>query len=130
MNTKKRLTNWDLLRALSMFLVVVVHIAPQLGSFRNINASAIASTAAIICDPIFFCLSGYFALKPLKKSYKEYLFAAGLYRCFCPSLSMLRFYTPTKRRLAHFRIPTTSDIPAALFKVAGGLSQHSFRAFW
>ena len=40
MNTKKRLTNWDLLRALSMFLVVVVHIAPQLGSFRNINASA------------------------------------------------------------------------------------------
>lgn len=78
MNTKKRLTNWDLLRALSMFLVVVVHIAPQLGSFRNINASAIASTAAIICDPIFFCLSGYFALKPLKKSYKEYLFGKTL----------------------------------------------------
>lgn len=78
MNTKKRLTNWDLLRALSMFLVVVVHIAPQLGSFRNINASAIASTAAIICDPIFFCLSGYFALKPLKKSYKEYLFGKAL----------------------------------------------------
>lgn len=78
MNTKKRLTNWDLLRALSMFLVVVVHIAPQLGSFRNINASAIASTAAIICDPIFFCLSGYFALKPLKRSYKEYLFGKAL----------------------------------------------------
>lgn len=38
MNTNKRLTNWDLLRALSMFLVVVVHIAPQLGSFRGINA--------------------------------------------------------------------------------------------
>ena len=61
-----------------MFLVVVVHIAPQLGSFRNINASAIASTAAIICDPIFFCLSGYFALKPLKKSYKDYLFGKAL----------------------------------------------------
>lgn len=78
MSTSKRLTNWDLLRALSMFLVVVVHIAPQLGSFRNINASAIASTAAIICDPIFFCLSGYFALKPLKKSYKDYLFGKAL----------------------------------------------------
>lgn len=78
MSTSKRLTNWDLLRALSMFLVVVVHIAPQLGSFRNINASPIASTAAIICDPIFFCLSGYFAFKPLKKSYKDYLFDKAL----------------------------------------------------
>ena len=78
MNTNKRLTNWDLLRALSMFLVVVVHIAPQLGSFRGINAGAIAGTAAIICDPIFFCLSGYFALKPLKKSYKDYLFGKVL----------------------------------------------------
>lgn len=78
MGTSKRLTNWDLLRALSMFLVVVVHIAPQLGSFRSINASAIAGTAAIICDPIFFCLSGYFALKPLKKSYKDYLFGKVL----------------------------------------------------
>lgn len=78
MSARKRLTNWDLLRALSMFLVVVVHIAPQLGSFGNINASPIASTAAIICDPIFFCLSGYFAFKPLKKSYKNYLFDKAL----------------------------------------------------
>jgi len=78
MNGNRRLTNWDLLRALSMFLVVVVHIAPQLGSFRNINASVIANTAAIICDPIFFCLSGYFALKPLKTSYKDYLFGKVL----------------------------------------------------
>lgn len=78
MSGNRRLTNWDLLRALSMFLVVVVHIAPQLGSFRNINASVIANTAAIICDPIFFCLSGYFALKPLKTSYKDYLFGKVL----------------------------------------------------
>lgn len=78
MNTNKRLTNWDLLRALSMFLVVVVHIAPQLGSFRGINAGVIVGTGAIICDPIFFCLSGYFALKPLKKSYKDYLFGKAL----------------------------------------------------
>ncbi len=78
METSKRLTNWDLLRALSMFLVVVVHIAPLLGSFHSINASAVASTAAIICDPIFFCLSGYFALRPLKKSYKDYLLGKAL----------------------------------------------------
>lgn len=78
MSTSKRLTNWDLLRALSMFLVVVVHIAPQLGSFRGINAGALVGTGAIICDPIFFCLSGYFALRPLKKSYKDYLFGKAL----------------------------------------------------
>lgn len=78
MDKVKRLTNWDLLRTLSMFLVVVVHIAPLLGSFRCINASVIAGTAAIICDPIFFCLSGYFALKPLKKNYKDYLFGKAL----------------------------------------------------
>lgn len=78
MNTNKRLTNWDLLRALSMFLVVVVHIAPQLGSFRGINAGVIVGTGAIICDPIFFCLSGYFALKPLKNSYRDYLFGKAL----------------------------------------------------
>lgn len=47
MNTNKRLTNWDLLRALSMFLVVVVHIAPQLGSFHGINAGAIVGTGAL-----------------------------------------------------------------------------------
>ena len=61
-----------------MFLVIVVHFAPQLGSFRGINAGVIVGTGAIICDPIFFCLSGYFALKPLKKSYKDYLFGKAL----------------------------------------------------
>lgn len=95
MNTNKRLTNWDLLRALSMFLVVVVHIAPQLGSFRGINAGVIVGTGAIICDPIFFCLSGYFALKPLKKSYKDYLLEKPC-RCCYPSLCMLGFCTPIK----------------------------------
>lgn len=78
MSTSKRLTNWDLLRSLSMFLVVVVHIAPQLGSFRNVNVGPLVGTAAIICDPIFFCLSGYFALKPLKKSYQDYLLGKAL----------------------------------------------------
>ena len=78
MSINRRLANWDLLRTLSMFLVVVVHIAPQLGRFRNINVSLIAGIAAIICDPIFFCLSGYFALKPLKKSYIDFLFGKAL----------------------------------------------------
>ena len=37
MNTNKRLTNWDLLRALSMFLVVVVHIAPNWAVFAALT---------------------------------------------------------------------------------------------
>lgn len=112
MSTNKRLTNWDLLRALSMFLVVVVHIAPQLGSFRGINAGAIVGTGAIICDPIFFCLSGYFALRPLKKSYKDYLFGKAL-SLLLPSLYMQDFCTHTRLRQAQLRTPTSSDTRAA-----------------
>lgn len=70
---KKRQLNWDLLRSISMFMVVVVHSAgyvPQLVS--GFDLSYAVSRAAIICDPVFFMLSGYFALRPLKCSLKEY----------------------------------------------------------
>lgn len=129
MSTSKRLTNWDLLRALSMFLVVVVHIAPQLGSFRNINASPIASTAAIICDPIFFCLSGYFAFKHLRKVTRiTYSIRPCLY-CY-PSSYMPDYCTHSKLPPAHYRIRTIYDIQATWFKAVGGLSRHSYLSFW
>lgn len=56
-----------------MFMVVVVHTAaysPQLG--LGFNLPHAISRAAIICDPVFFMLSGFFALRPLKCSLKEY----------------------------------------------------------
>ena len=76
--TKQRSVNWDLLRSLAMFLVVVVHTPISVGgelawgSANDWLVSRIISTAAIICDPVFFTLSGYFALKPFTKDLKSY----------------------------------------------------------
>lgn len=67
-----RLSNWDFLRSLCMLAVVVVHSGSYLGTLAGINAGSIASTAAILCDPIFFALSGYFAIRPLKRSLFSY----------------------------------------------------------
>lgn len=56
-----------------MFMVVVVHTSaylPQVSSWFDLPHAV--SSAAIICDPVFFMLSGYFALRPLKCSMKEY----------------------------------------------------------
>lgn len=52
----KRLQNWDLLRSVSMFLVVVVHTANYLPSLSLPFdlASAVGQTA-LICDPVFLC---------------------------------------------------------------------------
>ena len=58
-NDKPRETNWDLLRSLSMFFVVVVHTAPLFPSVVDgFNLGAAIGRLAIICDPVFFMLSG------------------------------------------------------------------------
>lgn len=67
----RRLANWDLLRAVSMFAVVVVHMSGYLGPIGGVPTNAIG-TFAIVCDPVFFALSGYFALRPLKTSLPKY----------------------------------------------------------
>ena len=67
-----RLSNWDLLRSLCMLAVVVVHSESFLGSLTGINAGSIASASAILCDPLFFALSGYFAIRPLKSRLFSY----------------------------------------------------------
>lgn len=68
-----RQANWDLLRSISMFAVVVVHCGgPYLGQIGAVNLGAIVSRAAIACDPVFFALSGYFALRPLKRGLRDY----------------------------------------------------------
>ena len=68
-----RKANWDLLRGLSMFFVVMVHTSayfPQIIS--NFNLGNAICRVAVICDPVFFILSGYFALRPLKGSLRDY----------------------------------------------------------
>ncbi|MEY8562492.1 acyltransferase [Eggerthellaceae bacterium 3-80] len=67
-----RATNWDLLRALAMFLVVVTHASGYLGPIHGQGTHGLVSALALICDPIFFALSGYFAIKPMRRSLKNY----------------------------------------------------------
>lgn len=70
--TVGRAVNWDALRALAMFLVLVTHAAYSLGPIGECDTGLLISSAAIICDPIFFALSGYFAIRALKRSLKDY----------------------------------------------------------
>lgn len=69
---KKRLTNWDLLRSLAMFFVVIVHTTQYLGEIYGCTPGNTIGALAIVCDPVFFTLSGYFAFRPLKTTLKEY----------------------------------------------------------
>lgn len=68
----ERDVRWDLLRSLAMFAVVVVHAAARIGSGGGPDLSAGVSTFFLVCDPVFFALSGYFAIRPLKGSLREY----------------------------------------------------------
>lgn len=72
MKHSKRLANWDLLRSLAMFFVVIVHCLDALGQFRGVEAKPLVSDFFLVCDPVFFCLSGYFALRPLRTDLGTY----------------------------------------------------------
>ena len=69
----RRLANWDLLRTLAMLFVVIVHSSQYFGPVNGIETRPFISEFALICDPIFFVLSGYFAFRPLKTTYAKYL---------------------------------------------------------
>ena len=55
-----------------MFFVVVVHCGGYLGQIGPVNMGLVAGRAAIACDPVFFALSGYSALRPLKRGLRDY----------------------------------------------------------
>lgn len=42
------------------------------GVIHNFDAGYAVGIAAFICDPLFFLLSGYFALGPIKRGLKSY----------------------------------------------------------
>lgn len=56
-----------------MLLVVVCHSTRYLTPVCGAQGAAAVERLALICDPIFFALSGYFAIRPLKGSYGRYL---------------------------------------------------------
>lgn len=69
----KRLTQWDLLRSLAMFFVLVVHSAAYFDLMCVPGVSTAISEFALICDPVFFAFSGYFAIRQHTCSYAAYL---------------------------------------------------------
>ncbi len=56
-----------------MLFVVIVHSSQYLGPVYGIETRPFISEFALICDPIFFVLSGYFAFRTLKKTNAKYL---------------------------------------------------------
>lgn len=69
---KTRLTNWDLLRSLSMLAVFFVHSHAFLDPVFGPRLGGMIARAAIICDPVFFALSGYFAIRIVKEPLSAY----------------------------------------------------------
>ncbi len=63
---------WDLLRSVAMFAVVAVHASARIGATGDADLSAFFSTLFLVCDPVFFALSGFFAIRPLRGSLREY----------------------------------------------------------
>lgn len=56
-----------------MFLVVICHSVPYIGLIHGHDYAPSIAEFVLICDPIFFALSGFFAIRPLKSSYVRYL---------------------------------------------------------
>lgn len=68
----RRQVKWDLLRSLAMLGVVVVHSGSLLNPIMGINVGGILSRLALICDPVFFALSGYFGIREMRCTYGSY----------------------------------------------------------
>lgn len=69
---RSREANWDLLRSLAMLFVVFVHSMGLIrGEVSWLNADVIFAIV-ILCDPIFFTLSGFFAIRPSNRPLKGY----------------------------------------------------------
>lgn len=79
-----RESNFELLRIVAMFLVLIVHAdfwalgAPSIDDY-NINplssaTRAIIESCAIVCVNIFICISGWFGIKPSLKGLSTFLF--------------------------------------------------------
>lgn len=62
----------DLLRSVAMFAVVAVHAVPYLGAVCGADVTEGLAKLFLLCDPVFFTLSGYFAIRPLKGTLRDY----------------------------------------------------------
>ena len=95
--TPIRDVRWDLLRSVAMFGIVVIHCAPRLAGIGGVDASQWVSTFFLVFDPVFFALSGYFAIRPLKRGLGSY-YAGKLIGIIVPVLlySVIAYFVASK----------------------------------
>lgn len=87
--TGPRETNIELLRILSMFLVLVVHAdfwslgAPQIDDFFKAPVSAafrvLFESLSIVCVNVFILISGWFTIRVSKKGFLNFAFQCGYF---------------------------------------------------
>lgn len=88
---------WDLLRSVAMFCIVIIHCAPRLAGIGGTDVSQWVSTFFLVFDPVFFALSGYLAIRPLKKGLGQY-YAGKLIGIIVPVLlySVIAYFVASK----------------------------------
>ena len=82
MAASKRMANWDLLRSLSMLLVVVCHSARYLPPVCGVDVAPALERLALVCDPVFFALSGFFAIRLVNMLADKGKFGSFAYYCW------------------------------------------------
>jgi surface polysaccharide O-acyltransferase-like enzyme len=96
MSKKQRLSNIELLRNISMLLVMVFHITHALSLSKNVSCNndlasiinSIAGSISIICVNVFILISGYFGIKFSIKGIFKLVFQVAflslfVYAIFC-----------------------------------------------
>lgn len=84
MSLDSRLSNFELLRCLAMFLVLVVHAdffslgEPSITNFTSISLSDMTRLfiegVSIVCVNVFVLISGWFGIRPKIKSFANFIF--------------------------------------------------------
>lgn len=100
-----RQANWDVLRALMMFFVVVVHMAERAPLFNGYPLGRLITAGALICDPVFFTLSGFFSLRGKQSRLVSYYLKRGLNIVLPLLIYAVLAYTSL------FLVPNSAPIP-------------------
>lgn len=84
MTLESRLSNFELLRCIAMFLVLMVHAdfyslgAPEITNIRDISLGDIVQLLiqgiSIVCVNVFVLISGWFGIRPNIKSFANFIF--------------------------------------------------------
>lgn len=89
MTLESRLSNFELLRCIAMFLVLMVHAdfyslgAPEITNIRDISLGDIVQLLiqgiSIVCVNVFVLISGWFGIRPNIKSFANFIFQCSFF---------------------------------------------------